>query len=64
MAGHRCLDVESRVVSSPLIVECHLTCEVALNWEVLYDAEGVELNDANSEIVRCKREQKNKLWQI
>lgn len=58
MAGHRCIDVDCHVESSPLIIECRLTCEVALNWEDLRDSEGRELRDVKGEKLRVKRSKK------
>lgn len=55
MAGHKCIDVDCHVTSPPLIIECRLTCEVALNWEDLRDSEGRELRDSNENNLRVKR---------
>lgn len=58
MAGQRCIDEDYHVGSPQLIIECRLTCEVALNWEDLQDSEGRELRDAKGEKLRVKRSKK------
>lgn len=55
MADHKCFDIECRITSPPLNVECRVVCDMYLNWVKLRDSNGQFLNDNHNEPLKAKR---------